>query len=117
MIWAIAQAPDGYLWLGTEFGLLRFDGVRAIRWQPPTEQALPSTEVRSLRWARDGRLWIGTYRSLVSWDGVKLTHYPELDGQIIETVIEDRDRTIWVVAGWTLSAAKLCRIESGKTHC
>ena len=29
---AIAQAPDGYLWLGTEFGLLRFDASRAIPW-------------------------------------------------------------------------------------
>ena len=31
-ILAIAQTPDGYLWLGTEFGLLRFDGVRAVPW-------------------------------------------------------------------------------------
>ena len=30
IIYAIAQTPDGYLWLGTEFGLLRFDGVRAV---------------------------------------------------------------------------------------
>jgi ligand-binding sensor domain-containing protein len=29
---AIAQTPDGNLWLGTEFGLLRFDGVRAVSW-------------------------------------------------------------------------------------
>jgi len=30
---AIAQTPDGYLWLGTEFGLLRFDGVETVPWQ------------------------------------------------------------------------------------
>src|ERR1700760_385511 len=40
-IYAIAQTPDGYLWLGTEFGLLRFDGVRAVDWSPPEGQ-LPS---------------------------------------------------------------------------
>ena len=34
-IFAIAQTPDGYLWLGTESGLYRFDGVRAVPWQPP----------------------------------------------------------------------------------
>ena len=34
-IYAIAQTPDGYLWLGGEFGLFRFDGIRTVRWQPP----------------------------------------------------------------------------------
>ena len=32
---AVRRTRDGYLWLGTEFGLYRFDGVRALRWQPP----------------------------------------------------------------------------------
>jgi hypothetical protein len=30
IITSMAQTPDGYLWLGTEFGLLRFDGVRNV---------------------------------------------------------------------------------------
>src|SRR6185295_12823840 len=34
-IFAMAQTPDGYLWLGSEFGLFRFDGVQAVPWQPP----------------------------------------------------------------------------------
>src|SRR5215472_10767236 len=41
-IYAIAQTPDGYLWLGTEFGLFRFDGVRTVSWQPPPDQDLPA---------------------------------------------------------------------------
>src|SRR5690242_1296058 len=57
---AIAQTPDGYLWLGTEFGLFRFDGVRAVPWQPPSGQNLPSNDIRSLAAAHDGTLWIGT---------------------------------------------------------
>src|SRR5690349_4681294 len=39
---AIAQTPDGYLWLGTASGLLRFDGMRNVAWQPPSDQQLPS---------------------------------------------------------------------------
>src|SRR5579862_3787432 len=45
---AIAQTPDGYLWLGTELGLLRFDGVRAVPWQPPAGARLASSYIRSL---------------------------------------------------------------------
>ena len=59
---AIAQTPDGYLWLGTDFGLLHFDGVRSVPWQPPSGEQLPSELITSLLAARDGRLWIGTMK-------------------------------------------------------
>src|SRR5262245_35656628 len=57
-ITSFAQTADGYLWLGSEFGLLRFDGVRFVAWQPPAGQSLPSNYIRSLRVASDGTLWI-----------------------------------------------------------
>ena len=77
---------------------------------------LPSSDIRSLQGARDGRLWIGTFSGLASWKDGKLTHYPELDGQIIEALLEDREGTIWV-AGWAPSVGRLCRIQSGNTQC
>jgi ligand-binding sensor domain-containing protein len=46
IIFAIAQTPDGYLWLGTGAGLLRFDGVRTVEWQPPGGERLPSSDIR-----------------------------------------------------------------------
>src|SRR5215469_8955744 len=58
-IWGIAQTPDGYLWLGTEIGISRFDGVRNVPWQPPAP--LPDAQIRVLLAARDGTLWLGTH--------------------------------------------------------
>src|SRR5262249_8772825 len=80
---SIAQTPDAYLWLGTELGLLRFDGARNVAWQPSRDQHLPSSFIMSLLAARDGTLWIGTLKGLASWKDGKLTDYPELAGQYI----------------------------------
>src|SRR5712664_1618128 len=74
-ITAMAQTPDGYLWLGTEFGLLRFDGVRNVPWQAPGNQQLPSSNIRNLLVARDGTLWIATSKGLASWKDATLTEH------------------------------------------
>ncbi|MGH9840818.1 MAG: two-component regulator propeller domain-containing protein [Blastocatellia bacterium] len=113
---AIAQTPDGYLWLGTEFGLLRFDGVRYVTWEPPAGQALPSNYIRSVLPARDGTLWIGTAKGLASWKGGKLTRYPELEGQAIWALLEDREGTVWA-GGQASPTARLCAIHGGAVRC
>src|ERR1044071_749154 len=95
---SIAQTPDGYLWLGSEFGLVRFDGVRGLAWQPPVNQHLPSGQIMSLLAAHDGTLWIGTYKGLTSWKDGKLTAYPEVGERYIFKILQDREGTIWASA-------------------
>ena len=118
-IFAIAQTPDGYLWLGAEFGLFRFDGIRSTPWQPPAGQHLPGAPY-SLLVTRDGTLWIGTFAGLVSWSGGKLTQYPEIGKQFVTSLLEDREGTVW--AGILGSATdtptgRLCAIRSGHAQC
>jgi signal transduction histidine kinase/ligand-binding sensor domain-containing protein len=113
---SFAQTPDGYLWLGTEFGLLRFDGVHNVRWDPPTGEHLPSSYIRSLLAAQDGRLWIGTYKGLASWKDGKLTEYRELAGQTVDVLLQDREGTIWA-GGYAGSIGRLCTIDSVRALC
>lgn len=58
---AIVQTRDGYLWMGTEEGLVRFDGIRFVVSDRQTSPALGSSFVSSLYEAPDRTLWIGTY--------------------------------------------------------
>ena len=111
-IFAMAQTPDGYLWLGSEFGLFRFDGVKPVPWQPPAGQQLPNKPY-ALLVTRDGTLWIGTFEGLVSWNGAKLTYYPEIGKAFVTSLLEDREGTVWVgTYGSTVLPARVCAIRS-----
>jgi signal transduction histidine kinase/ligand-binding sensor domain-containing protein len=98
---AIAQTPDGYLWLGTHAGLYRFDGQNLVPWEPERAgDKLPRSSITALLTARDGSLWIGFTSSAVSRlrNGVLKTYTPA-DGLHIGGVLsiaEDLNSSIWV---------------------
>jgi signal transduction histidine kinase/ligand-binding sensor domain-containing protein len=58
---SIAQTPDGYVWIGTQNGLLRFDGVRFVAFDPDNTPALAHARVEHLYVDRGGTLWANTY--------------------------------------------------------
>src|ERR1700758_5120304 len=59
-ITAIAQMPDGYLWLGTEEGLARFDGIHFTTFDTRNTPGLRSNRISTLLADSKKRLWIGT---------------------------------------------------------
>ena len=56
---ALAQDHEGYLWIGTDAGLLRFDGVQFVPWEVVHGVPLPNRPVRALFTSRDRSIWIG----------------------------------------------------------
>ncbi len=76
---AVAQTPDGYLWIGTYNGLARFDGVRFVTFDPVNTPELTHARVQGLYLDAIGTLWINTFRGgLTSYrDGVFRNEWPD----------------------------------------
>jgi ligand-binding sensor domain-containing protein/signal transduction histidine kinase/CheY-like chemotaxis protein len=99
---AIVQTRDGYLWLGTEEGLARFDGVRFTRFARRDVPAFRANHVLSLLEDRRGNLWIGTLGGgLMRHRNGAFTTFTRADGlptDYVYTLREDRDGVLWIGA-------------------
>ncbi len=97
---ALAQTTDGYLWLGTGTGLIRFDGMRFTRWEPRAGEKWPDDEVRYLLASPDGALWIRTMNTISRFVRGRLERYPEADSWLNgrnRAIAEDHAGTLWLV--------------------
>jgi PAS domain S-box-containing protein len=113
----IAQTTDGYLWIGTQAGLTRFDGVRFVSWRPPEGKKLPSSRINSLLGGRDGSLWIGTTMGLARWRNGELTNYTDAPGSIM-AMLEDDAGTIWFArAVFPDTQGPLCKVTETRLRC
>ena len=113
---AVTQTRDGFLWIGTQTGLIRFDGVRFMPWKPPAGSRLPDDRIIKLLGTRDGSLWIGTANGLAQWRAPNLVVHTR-EGRF-GALLEDRRGTIW--AGHTRALGKvpsLCRSVRGDFRC
>lgn len=97
---AILQTRDGYLWLGTQEGLIRFDGVRFSTFNKRNTPALRNNFVVALCEDRDGALWVGTYGGgLIRIRDGRFESYTKQNGlfsDIVYAIHQDRGGTIWI---------------------
>jgi signal transduction histidine kinase/ligand-binding sensor domain-containing protein/CheY-like chemotaxis protein len=77
---AIARTPDGYLWIGTQEGLARFDGVRFTVFDSSNEPAIPSKYITVLFVDRAGRLWIGTRSGVAVRESGRFKPFKTIEG-------------------------------------
>ena len=106
---ALAQTSDGYLWIGTEEGLARFDGVRFTVFNKKNTAQLKSNYIRALLADRRGALWIGTAEGLVRLFEGRFTAFTTNEGlpsNTIQAVYEDREGNLWVATATGLGLFK-----------
>ncbi len=97
---AILQTRDGYLWVGTEGGLVRFDGVNFATYDVENTRQLKSDTVYDLFQDRSGALWISTAGGLAVYREGRFHAYSTSDGLPAETVwfsYQDRRNRIWAI--------------------
>ena len=116
---ALAQTPDGYIWVGTQSGLYRFDGVNFLPWNPPSGQMYPSgiAGITSLYVAKDGSLWIGTGGGLAHWANEKFTVVAAPNAEV-EAITEDHEGAIWITRSHMHKfTGPICRVSADIEQC
>ncbi len=96
---AIAQTPDGYLWLGTSSGLARFDGVRFVVYARVNTPSMTDDNIRALAVSPDGSLWVATDGGgLLHYQGGRFQSFGPREGlanEFVGAVLEDRRGDVW----------------------
>src|SRR5688572_22792808 len=96
---ALLQSRDGYIWVATFDGLVRFDGVRFTVFNSATSPGLPSNRIVSLQETRDGSLWLRTEdNQLARFFRGRFTPFGLERGVPagVTTIFEDTSGTIWI---------------------
>ncbi len=111
---AVAQSKDGYLWIGTEDGLARFDGVRFTLFDKENTSQLESSGIRALLVDHQNNLWIGTNGGGLTRynDGVFTTFTTRngLSNDAITALAEDEEGNLWIGT----DGGGLSRLSNGK---
>jgi ligand-binding sensor domain-containing protein len=111
---AISQDKYGFLWIGTSYGLDRFDGIsiKTFFSRKGDSTSLPDDYVQSLRMDRNGDLWVGTLKGLCRYDYVHncFVKYTTPDKMTIADIRDDKKGNIWLATDyglWTVDQKKM----------
>jgi len=113
VVWQVIQSRQGYLWLGTQNGLVRFDGVRFRTFNAQNNPAFDASDVRAVAETGAGTIWAGTYGGgAVHMAGEQFTRFSRADGladDIVYDIMVGRDGAVWFA-----TAGGLSRLRDGE---
>ncbi|HSE42248.1 MAG TPA: two-component regulator propeller domain-containing protein [Acidobacteriota bacterium] len=93
----ILQTRDGYLWIGTEEGLARFDGVRFKVFDKSNTKGIEENWINGLAEDRNGTLWIGTDGGgIIRHKEEKFERFFAKEMDRVWPIYEDRKGTLWI---------------------
>lgn len=108
---SLGQTRDGFVWIGTEEGIARFDGRKFEVWDRSAHRTLDSSAVRALYVARDDTVWFGTYDGVVC--AIRHRVVDECLGadqglprEFVRSILVDDDGTLWVATSAGLFARR-----------
>ena len=97
---SILQTREGYLWLATQAGLVRFDGVNFTVFDSQNTPQIKENNIQALYEDQDANLWIGTDGGgLICFRENKFTCYTTADGladNIVEAICQDHSGSLWI---------------------
>ena len=112
----ILQTRDGYLWFGTQEGLVRFDGLRFTIFDRENTPVLKSAEIMALLEDPDGTLWIGTRGAgVVSYKNGRFKGYSReqgLSNAMVRSLDMDSGGTLWITTEHGLNSLKGGRLRA-----
>lgn len=113
----LGQSPDGFLWVATPAGLVRFDGLQFRPYAPVMQTGMPSGLIQSLLVDSRGRLWVAKERGIGSGmasgqTAATVTSENGLPERETHLMVEDAEGDVWI----SYIGGEVVRLREGKSR-
>ncbi len=124
LIFSVYQDSKGFIWFGTMFGLVRYDGMnyKTYRYDPLDSNTLTNDDIISIFEDREGNMWFGTYNGGLNKyerNSGKFTRFVRnqedlnsISSNTVWEICQDKDGVIWLAT----EGGGLCKYTDGKFY-